>query len=127
MGVFYKAVIQSVLLYGSETWVLTKQKHQLLNAFHVTAASRISRLTVTFCYNENTDIWERPPAKLALERAGLQPIIAYLKRRRTHIQEFAHTLDDYQKLITRTLTRETAAKKFWTDDPTLELEDLLDD
>jgi hypothetical protein len=109
MGVFYKAVIQSVLLYGSETWVITKQKYQLLNTFHVTAARRISRLT--FCYNENTDIWERPPAKLALERAGLQPMIAYLQKRRTYIQEFAHTLDDYQRLVTRILVRETAAKK----------------
>jgi hypothetical protein len=29
IGIFYRAVIQLVLLYGSETWVLTKEKYQL--------------------------------------------------------------------------------------------------
>jgi hypothetical protein len=125
MGVFYKAVVQAVLLYGSETWVITKKKYQLLNAFHVTAARRISRLT--FRLNEITGIWERPSAKLALERAGLLPLIAYLKARRSYIQPFVATLTDHQKLENRTRTGETAQKKFWTDDPTLQaLEALLD-
>jgi hypothetical protein len=52
-------------------------------------------------------------------------MIAYLQRRRTYTQEFAHTLEDYQLLVTRILVRETTAKKCWTDDPTLkELEEL---
>jgi hypothetical protein len=38
MGVFYKAVIQAILLYGSETWVMTKEKYNLLNSFHIIAA-----------------------------------------------------------------------------------------
>jgi hypothetical protein len=38
MGIFYKAVVQATLLYGSETWVITKEKYNILNTFHVTAA-----------------------------------------------------------------------------------------
>jgi hypothetical protein len=55
MGIFYKAVIQLVLLYGSETWLLTEEKYQLLNTFHTTAARRISRLEVRL--NPTTEIW----------------------------------------------------------------------
>jgi hypothetical protein len=55
LRIFYNANIQSVLLYGSKTWVLTKEKYQLLNTFHTTAARRISWLE--FCLNPTTEIW----------------------------------------------------------------------
>jgi hypothetical protein len=35
---FYKAVVQSVLLYGSETWNLTKTPLARLEGFHIRAA-----------------------------------------------------------------------------------------
>ncbi len=35
---FYKAVMQSVLLYGSETWNLTKTTLARLEGFHIRAA-----------------------------------------------------------------------------------------
>jgi hypothetical protein len=35
---FYKAVIQAVLLYGSETWVLSKTALASLEGFHIRAA-----------------------------------------------------------------------------------------
>jgi hypothetical protein len=116
MGLFYKAVVQSVLLYGSETWVITKTRYRLLNAFHVTAARRISRLT----FRRNPDgEWVRPSAQLALERAGLFPLITYLRRRRDYILDYAKTLYDYPKLVNRKVIGEQSQKHFWTDDPDL--------
>lgn len=44
MGMFYKAVVQSVLLYGSETWVLTKANYDILNSFHVAVRRKISKM-----------------------------------------------------------------------------------
>ena len=42
MGYFYKAVVQAVLLYGSETWVLSCWMSCLLNSFHHHCADRKS-------------------------------------------------------------------------------------
>ena len=39
---FYKAVVQSVLLYGSETWNLTKTALAWLEGFHIKAAYRMA-------------------------------------------------------------------------------------
>ena len=33
-GMFYKAVVQSVLLYGSETWTLSASSMKCLEGFH---------------------------------------------------------------------------------------------
>ena len=40
---FYKAVVQSVLLYGSETWNLTETVLARLEGFHIQAAYRMAR------------------------------------------------------------------------------------
>ena len=34
MGTFYKTIVQSVLLYGSETWTISKQMMKILRSFH---------------------------------------------------------------------------------------------
>jgi hypothetical protein len=40
---FYKAVVQAVLLYGSETWNLTKLALARLKGFHVCATYKMAR------------------------------------------------------------------------------------
>ena len=35
MGIFYKVIVHSVLLYGAESWVITKSKQMVqLRSFH---------------------------------------------------------------------------------------------
>ena len=41
---FYKAVVQAVLLYGSETWNLTKAALAWLEGFHIRAAYKMARV-----------------------------------------------------------------------------------
>jgi hypothetical protein len=41
-ALFYKAVIQTVLLYGSETWVISGKILQLLTSFHHGIARRLT-------------------------------------------------------------------------------------
>ena len=40
---FYTAVVQAVLLYGSETWVLSTTALARLEGFHIRAAYRITK------------------------------------------------------------------------------------
>ena len=40
---FYKAIVQSVLLYGSETWVLSPAVLARLEGFHIHAAYRMAK------------------------------------------------------------------------------------
>ena len=42
MAMFYKAVVQSVLLFGSETWVISERMLKALSGFHHRAARRIT-------------------------------------------------------------------------------------
>jgi hypothetical protein len=41
-AMFYKAVVQSILLYGSETWNLTTTALAWLEGFHIRAAYRMA-------------------------------------------------------------------------------------
>ena len=117
IGMFYKAVVQSVLLYGSETWVLTRANYDILNSFHVSVARKISKTQVR--WNPETEEWDRTATETALERAGLFPLITYLVKRREYILPYAATIPDYQHLQDRNVIGETARKIFWTDDPDL--------
>ena len=45
-GMFYKATIQAVLLFGSETWNLTPTAMKQLEGFHVRAAWRMAKVNV---------------------------------------------------------------------------------
>ena len=41
-GMFYQAVVASVLLYGSENWVVSPSALRELEGFHVEAARRLT-------------------------------------------------------------------------------------
>jgi hypothetical protein len=117
MGMFYKAVVQSVLLYGCETWCLTLAQYNTLNSFHVTAARRISGLH--FEFNSESEEWNRPAVALALDKAGLLPLITYLRRRRISILPYAQGLGVFNEVKERDVIQETARKIFYTDDADL--------
>ena len=42
LGVFFKAFVQQVLLFGAETWVVTPKMEQALSAFLHGAARRLT-------------------------------------------------------------------------------------
>ena len=43
-GMFYQAAVASVLLYGSETWVLPPSAYKALEGFHVEAVRHITSM-----------------------------------------------------------------------------------
>ena len=80
---FYKAVVQAVLLYRSETWNLTKSALARLEGFHVHAAYKMARkhrlrrgANGTWVYPKTTDV---------LEECGMHTLAEYIQVRRQTI------------------------------------------
>jgi hypothetical protein len=83
-GYFYKAVVQSVLLYGSESWTVT-QMLAVLRGFHHKIARQISQLLPE---RINDTTWYYPPIKEALEIAGLFPVEHYIRVRQNTVAAY---------------------------------------
>ena len=77
-GIFYKAEVQAVLLYGSETWCITTKILKLLQSFHDWKAQFILGIHIR-CNCRR--VYQYPDQSRALQVAGLYPIKTYLGRR----------------------------------------------
>ena len=84
---FYKAVVQQVLLFGSETWTLSQSMINALARFHNKAARRIARMMPCLVDGE----WITPPPAEALEAAGMYPIDVYIEKRRATVADWVAT------------------------------------
>jgi hypothetical protein len=69
---FYMAVVQTVLLYGSETWVMPPKMLSKLEGFHKQILRWLTDRTPI--YHRLEDEWQYLPLRNALEEAGLFPI-----------------------------------------------------
>ena len=70
-GLFYKATVQAVLLFGSETWNVTPAILRGLEGFHVWAARRMAGMMPT---RDTSGKWEYPASGEVLEKVGLYTI-----------------------------------------------------
>ena len=68
---------QIVLMYSSESWVVTEAMLKILEGFHHQEDRWIAGMTAK-CMAYGT--WEYPPVVEALEEAGLYPIQEYIWR-----------------------------------------------
>ena len=80
----YKAVVQSVLLYVSERWVVTGDMLKILEGFHQRADRQITGMTATRGADRE---WEYPPVEAEMEAAVLPPIIEYIRIRQENTTE----------------------------------------
>jgi hypothetical protein len=78
--------VQSVLLYGCETWTLTKQSLNALEGFHNQVACKPSRQSIHS--DHLTGKWFYPLAETARSTAGLLTIQPYIHRRRAYLQQW---------------------------------------
>jgi hypothetical protein len=92
-GKFYKAVCQAVLLYGCETWTVTKSMLRVLEGFHHKCAHRISGLMA----RQTAAGWYYPPLATAMAEAGLYPIQEYIRRRQSTIAQYIATRPIYAR------------------------------
>ena len=80
----YNAVVQSVLLYGRESWAVTGDILKILTAFRHRAAFRIMGMTEK---RGSGGEWEYPAVEGAMDSAGLHPIGVYINSQQTTIAE----------------------------------------
>ena len=80
---FYKAIVQSVLLYGSKTWNLGPAVLKRLEGFHIRCAYRMSRRHRP--KRGPGGIWAYPASSDVLEECGLLTVAEYILRRRETI------------------------------------------
>ena len=85
------AVVHAVILFGSETWVLTTQFEKAINGFHHREAWRMAGMGSK---RQPYGTWLYPPIGAALEMVGLEEIGIYISR---HQNTFA------QYIVTRTI------------------------
>ena len=72
---FYQATVQAVLLFRSETWVLTPSLLRILEGFHVRAARRMTGMMPK---RKHDGSWVYPDSKKLLKAAGLCTIAHYV-------------------------------------------------
>jgi hypothetical protein len=84
---FYKAVVQTILLYGSKTWVLSQTALAHLEGFHIHAAYQMAKmhkpkqgLGMTWIYPRMVDVLQECNLKAMEEYIGIrwQTIAVYV-------------------------------------------------
>ena len=83
MARFYLAVVQAILLYGSESWVIPSRTLQRIEAFHHRCARSMAHKHIRKMPNGN---WEYPPSEQVLRICGLRPIKLYIQRRKVTLK-----------------------------------------
>ena len=77
-----------VMLYGSETWVLTLYMGRVLCRFHQRVALRLTERQPQRGSNRG---WVYPLLEDALEEAGLQEVETYISRHQNTVAQFIVT------------------------------------
>ena len=105
-GKVYEAMVQSVLLFGSETWNLTPTLAKRLEGFNTRAASLV--VAKNKPRQELDGTWTYPPTVDVLEEIGLFPIAHYVQVRQNTIAGFIvyrPTFEFYEKGRTKCRSR----------------------
>ncbi len=118
-GVFYKAVVQAVLLFGSETWKLSSLSLKSLEGFHIRAARQMAGMQPA----KNPDgTWKYPSSKDVLKVVGLMTIGQYIGVRRETIARFIVDRPLFALCRDGERKRGSTRRTFWWEQP-LSLDD----
>ena len=84
----YKAVVQAVLLFGAETWVLTPWMERDLDSFEHRVAQRITGIQPR---RWGGVIWAYPQLEEAMGEAGFEGIRKSVTRRQNTVAQYIST------------------------------------
>ena len=85
MAKFYMAVVQAVLLYGADSWVISKRNWSKLRAFHNTA---LRYMTGQHIKKKADGTYKYPCHKDLQWKCGLFSIETYIERRRGTLNKY---------------------------------------
>lgn len=113
---FYKAIVQSDLLFGAETWTVTKAMLEILKSFHHRVARRLSGMMP---HRAEDGTWTYPPLQEAMEKASLWPMREYVRRRQATVEDYIATRPIYNLCIAadaEPLPGSTSRLRWWNQD-----------
>ena len=84
---FFKAVVQTVLLYGSETWALTESALRCLEGFFYRAACNMARKNGPK-KNDQAGEWTHSDMKELFKEVVLYSLTEYIEKRRKTIETY---------------------------------------
>ena len=116
-GMFYKAVVQAILLFGSETWSLTPSARKQLEGFHVRCAWRMAKVHVPRQDPEDNTKWIYPDTKEVLKEVGLHSIEHYIKVRRDTVAAYVRDRPTYTLCMEAERRRGSSNRQFWWEQP----------
>ena len=120
-GEMYKAVARSVILYGSKSWVVTRDMLKVPEGFHHWAARHITGMTATRGAGEEC---EYTTVGEATEAAGIHPIEVYIRRRHATISERVACRPIYELCMeAERMPGTTRLVRWWDQDAVNEPED----
>jgi hypothetical protein len=108
---FYKAVVQSLLLYGSETWVISKSVMARLEGFHIRAAYKMAKQHVPRRGPDRR--WTYPKSEDVLEECGLRTIGEYIQKRRDTIAAYVVERSIFRDCMDSERKRGSVPRKWW--------------
>jgi hypothetical protein len=108
---FYKAVMQSVLLYGSKTWNLMTTPLARLKEFHICAAYRMAEKHKTKKGPHHE--WVHPRSSDALQECGMDTILHYIDVRRATIFQYIVDWPIYEACRGGEWRRELPPRQWW--------------
>ena len=88
LGNFFKAVLQQVLLFGSETWVVTPKMERALSGF---LHGAVRRLTGRQARRDKDGDWYYPSLEGAMKEAGLTDIRTSILKRQSTVAQYIAT------------------------------------
>jgi hypothetical protein len=115
-GMFYKATVQAVLLYGSESWNLTPSLLRRLEGFHVKAAWRMAAVNKPR-KDAATGTWTYPVTEEVLEEVGLYSMEHYIRVRRDSIAQYIATRPILELCRGAERRRGSSPRHFWWEQP----------
>lgn len=113
MAYFYKTIIQSILLFGSETWVLSRRLRKRLDSFHLRCARQIAHRPIRQLPSGD---WEHPNSTEVLEVCKMSPLSTYIAKQKTKIlQTYAVPHSElYKRCLSASSTN--THQLYWWDD-----------
>jgi hypothetical protein len=112
---FYSAVVQSVLLYGSESWNLSTRAMARLEGFHIRAAYRMAKTNKPT--KDPDPGWVYPRSQDVLNECGMHNMAHYVGVRRDNILTYVVNRPIYNKCREGVRRRGSAPRQWWWEQP----------
>jgi hypothetical protein len=112
---FYLAVVQAILLYGSETWVISPQAMAQLEGFHIRASWQMARR-----HKPRWGPWKEwvyPKSEDVLTECGMKMIAEYVQIRQQTIAVYVATRPILQECRQGEQQRGAVPHRWWWEQP----------